>query len=284
MFHIHRPRRALPPSWRTWALLACLAVFLISGALLVHDLWRGSREQDAYARLARQVREGAAQSAQSPAQSSAAGAGEAEDSGTAETGGRLEQYQLLHQQNQDMAGWLYLEGTQLDYPVMYTPEDPEHYLRRAFDGSYAVSGSLFIGAGCTPDASHVIIYGHNMNNGSMFGSLSQYAQERYGRAHPQIHYDTLTQEGVYQVMAVFYSRVYTDQDEDVFRYYQYTDLSDPAVFQEYVSLAKAASLYDTGVETQYGDRLLTLSTCSYHTADGRFVVVARQAGGAGPDG
>lgn len=160
---------------------------------------------------------------------------------------------------------------------MYTPQEPEYYLHRGFDGSYAASGSLFLSGGCTPDGSHVIIYGHNMRNGSMFGELDLYVQEDYGAQHALIHYDTLDRDGTYELLAVFYSRVYTDQDQGVFRYYQYTDLSDPAVFDEYVRQVKAAALYDTGVEARYGDKLLTLSTCSYHTGDGRLVVVARQA-------
>ncbi len=267
----YRPKHLHPglPRWRALALLGCMIVFLASGALLVRDLWRSSREQAAYRELAQQVREGAA--------SAGTLSEETDPAELPASSGRLEQYQLLHEQNADMAGWLYVEDTLLDYPVMYTPEEPEYYLRRGFDGSYAASGSLFIAAGCAPDSSHVIIYGHNMKNSSMFGDLDRYAEESYGRAHARIHFDTLAEEGTYELLAAFYSRVYTDQDQDVFRYYQYTDLSDPAVFTEYVRQVQAASLYDTGVTAQYGDKLLTLSTCSYHTEEGRFVVVARQA-------
>ena len=85
------------------------------------------------------------------------------------------------------------------------------------------------------------------------------------------------QEGGYEVLAAFYSEIYPVDAEGVFRYYEYADLSDPERFTEYVEQAKAAALYDTGIAAQYGDRLLTLSTCSYHTDNGRFVVVARKA-------
>ena len=172
---------------------------------------------------------------------------------------------------------MYIEGTKLDYPVMYTPEDPEYYLHRAFDGSYALSGSLFLGADWSPEADHAIIYGHNMKNGTMFGSLGRYKKASYFRDHPVICFDTLTEEGAYEILGVFYSRVYTDADEGGFRYYQYTDLTAEEAFDAYVRQVKAASLYDTGVEAVYGDKLLTLSTCSYHTENGRFVVVARQS-------
>ena len=116
-----------------------------------------------------------------------------------------------------------------------------------------------------------------MKNGVMFGSLAEYADSEYGREHSTISFDTLYKEGEYELLGAFYSRVYSDQDgDDVFRYYQYTDLSSPEVFASYVSQVKAASIYDTGVNALYGDCLLTLSTCSGHTEDGRFVVVARR--------
>ena len=120
-----------------------------------------------------------------------------------------------------------------------------------------------------------------MKDGSMFGSLEHYADESYARAHREIFYDRILPDGSYErltfeVMAAFYSQVYQVDEENVFRYYYSTDLSDPENFQYYVQKVTAASLYDLGVTAEYGDRLLTLSTCSYHTDDGRFVVVARQ--------
>ena len=160
---------------------------------------------------------------------------------------------------------------------MYTPQEPEYYLRRAFDGSEAVSGSLFVGEGCTPGGAHVIIYGHNMRDGSMFGSLAQYAQADYAAAHPVIRFDTPDRTGEYRVLAAFYSHAYIPGEEG-FRYYQYTDLSQPEDFEEYVRKAEEEALYDTGIEPRYGCRLLTLSTCSYHRENGTFVVVAVEDG------
>ena len=245
------------------------AVFLASGGLLVRDLVRSAREQQANQQLVRLAEEGAGASENS-------GGGEGQ-----ETEGAERNYQLLFEQNNDLAAWLILPGTELDYPVLYTPEEPEFYLRRAFDGSYAVSGSLFIGADCAPSGSNIIIYGHNMKDGSMFGGLDAYADEAFAREHSEMIYDLISQDGSYErltfeVMAAFYSRVYRVNEADVFRYYYGTDLSDPEDFQSYVEAAMSASLYDLGVTAEYGDRLLTLSTCSYHTDDGRFVIIARE--------
>ena len=270
---------------RRLALLFFAVVFVVSGCLLARDLIRSNREREANQDLARQVHQ-AREETQRRKEASAVSAlseGDGEEEEEAEwspyaSSGVLLQYDSVWQSNNDMAGWLYIEGTQVDYPVMFTPDDPEHYLRRAFDGSYAVSGSLFLGAGWSPQANSAIIYGHYMKNGSMFGSLGQYKSEEYFQEHPVIRFDTLTEEREYQIVGAFYSRVYTTEETGVFRYYKYTDLSQQEVFEEYVRQVKAAALYDTGVEAQYGDRILTLSTCSYHTQNGRFVVVAVSKG------
>lgn len=251
------------------AAVLCAVVLLVSGGIVVRDLLRSQKERSAYEKLSQRV-ELLLESQQVPDNEKS---GEEEETSSGQSS-RLEAYAQLALENPHMAGWIAIPGTVIDYPVMYTPEDPEYYLRRAFDGSYAVSGSIFVGEGCDPNSNHVILYGHRMDDGSMFGELSQYAEETFAKEHPTIRYDTLEEEGEFQVLGAFYSKVYTQEDENVFRYYRYTDLSDPDVFQEYVEQVKAASLYDTGIDPAYGDRILTLSTCSYHTQEGRFVVVA----------
>lgn len=251
-------------SWRLAAGLLCGAVFLVSMGMAARNLLRSHQEQGAYTALAQQVRDTASllESAVEP--------------GASFQAPRLEAYAQLHQENPDMAGWISIPGTSVDYPVMYTPQEPEYYLRRAFDGSSAVSGSIFVGEGSQPEGNHVILYGHNMDDGSMFADLLDYAQEGFAEDHSTVLYDTLEEQGEYQVLGAFYSKAYGQREEGVFRYYQYTDLSDPQAFQEYVDQVRRASLFQTQVDPQYGDRLITLSTCSYHTGEGRFVVVACQ--------
>lgn len=253
----------------TFALL-----FVLSIGMLIRDLVRSARERWANEALVQQVEQEIPQEAESSETSGG-------DSTSAQTSARERNYQSLVQENSHLAAWLIIEGIEMDYPVLYTPEEPEYYLRRAFDGSYAISGSLFIGANSAPDGSNIIIYGHNMNDGSMFGNLDSYADEDYAREHLEIIYDLIQPDGSYErltfeVMAAFYSRIYSVDEENMFRYYYSTDLSNPDVFQSYIEEVMSASLYDLGVTAEYGDRLLTLSTCSYHTEDGRFVVVARE--------
>ncbi len=187
----------------------------------------------------------------------------------------LDKYKALSEQNPDMYGWLSITGMVIDYPVMYTPEDPEYYLRRDFDGNDATAGMLFIDANCDPaEGDNQIIYGHNMHNGTMFGTLSDYADKSFWEDHQYIHFDSLYEQHLYQVVCVFRSYI-RFQNEEGFRYYHFYGSSNEAEFNDYVKNIKELQLYDTGVDITYGDKLISLSTCDYYTDDGRFVVVAK---------
>ena len=253
--------------WRRWAFLGCLLVFLISGGLLLRDQLRAAKEREANAALAQQVRQAEEQLSKQE---------ETTAPETEEDAGPLPQYQALAEQNADFYGWVRIQGTQLDYPVMYTPDRPEYYLRRDFYGEYAVSGSIFAGEGWTPGGAHTILYGHNMDDGSMFAALLDYQEEDFAREHSTVRFDTLEEEGSYEVLAAFYAQASTRRTRGTFPYYEYCDLREQERFEEYLSLVEESALYDTGVTAQYGDELLTLSTCSYHVTNGRFVVVARR--------
>ena len=110
----------------------------------------------------------------------------------------------------------------------------------------------------------------------MFAALLDYADAAFWEEHPTIRFNTLEEEGTYEVLAAFYVDVAVTDAGVAFPYYAYTDLRDEAVFTEYLSQVESAALYDTGVTAVPGDQLLTLSTCSYHSSEERFVVVARR--------
>lgn len=184
-------------------------------------------------------------------------------------------FNQLYSRNNDFYGWLKVDDTEIDYPVMYTPSDPEHYLHTDFDGNYSESGELFMDANCDPNGYHALIYGHHMFNGTMFGNLPKYGEEDYYQAHRTFRFDTMNERGEYEIFAVFYSQVY-DDNEDVFKYYYYANLNDEATYNSYVANVKALSIYETGVSPMYGEKIVTLSTCNYHTNDGRFVVCGRK--------
>ena len=181
-------------------------------------------------------------------------------------------------QNSDFAAWIQIDGTVVDYPVMYTPDDREKYLHRDFDERYSFSGLPFFDSNCKidPESDNLIIYGHNMGNGTMFRTLMSYTDQEFWKEHPQVKLTTLYEERTYDIVAVFYDRVYYKY-EDVFKFYQFIDAETEADYNEAVTYYKEHALYDTGVTPEFGDRLLTLVTCAYHEPNGRFVVIARQS-------
>ncbi|MEA4911833.1 MAG: class B sortase [Oscillospiraceae bacterium] len=187
----------------------------------------------------------------------------------------LEEYADAYARNSDLAGWVRIEDTRIDYPVMYTPQEPEKYLRLAFNGRYDFLGVPFMDAACAPgDGTRgYFIYGHNTYDGTMFGSLKEYLDEDYRAAHPLIEFDTLYARGLYEVFAVFLSQVY-GPDDDVFKYYQYACLCDEDTFERYVENVRKLSVFDSALQPRWGDTLLTLSTCSHHVENGRLAVVA----------
>ena len=130
------------------------------------------------------------------------------------------------------------------------------------------------------DIVYTVVSGGNSTwtkgSSSVVTIVVKYSNEGFWAEHPVIRFDTVYEQREYIVMAAFLSRIYGKEERGVFRYYEYFDLSDEAVFSEYVQQVKAAALYDTGITAEYGDELLALSTCNYHTADGRFVVVAKR--------
>ena len=188
----------------------------------------------------------------------------------------LDEYKTLYSKNKRLIGWLKIDDTNIDYPVMQT-ENNEYYLDHNFNQEYDKNGSLFLDCDCNvyPRSTNMIIYGHHMKSGSMFGNLQQYAKESYGKKHSVIEFDTIYEKATYQVMYVFRSQVY-NEDDVVFKYYQFIEANSEEEFNFYMKEMASMSLYDTGVTANFGDSLLTLSTCDSSQTDGRFVVVAKR--------
>jgi len=182
----------------------------------------------------------------------------------------------LYNQNPDFSSWLTIGDTMIDYPVMFTPEDEEKYIYANFEGKYDWNGSLFVSALCSfePETQNILIYGHNKVSGWMFHELPEYRSEDYWKEHRYITYKTLYEERVYEVFAAFDDEIYL-QSEDVFKFYYFIDPETEEEFMEGIEYFKDKTPYDTGVDVEYGDRLLTLTTCSYKGKYGRYVVVGR---------
>lgn len=185
------------------------------------------------------------------------------------------EYFTLYKQNRDFAGWLRINNTKIDYPVMLTPDDPEYYLYRAFDRSSSQSGTPFIGADATPDSDMFIIYGHNMKNDTIFGMLDNYSAKEFWDENQYLDFTTITEYRQYEVFAAVKTHV-LHQNERGYRYYEQAGNLSESKFEKLVQWLIENTLYDTGIIPEYGEQIMILSTCSYHQTNGRFLVAARR--------
>ena len=188
----------------------------------------------------------------------------------------LDEYKTLFNKNKKLIGWIKIEDTVIDYPVMQTVNN-DYYLDHNFNQEKDKNGCIFMDYQCDviEGSDNVILYGHHMQSGKMFGSLHKYSSEEYYQEHPKIQFDTIYEKGTYEIMYVFRSKVYSEENV-TFKYYQFINANSEKEFNSYMNDMKALSLYDTQVTANYGDKLLTLSTCDYQEKEGRFVVVAKR--------
>ena len=186
----------------------------------------------------------------------------------------LAEYGELYLQNTDMVGWLSIAGTNINFPVMQTPNTPNYYLKHNFEKEYSDLGTPYVQENCdllTRD--NLVIYGHHIKGQKMFGALENYKSKDFYEEHKTIRFDTLTKRGEYEIVAVFKTVAYSSAG---FRYYDFVNAEDENDFNAYIAKCKELALYDTGVTAEYGDRLITLSTCEYSAQNGRLVVVAKR--------
>ena len=184
-----------------------------------------------------------------------------------------DKYAAVYEQNSDFIGWISIEDTKINYPVMQTPGNKDFYLKHAFDKSYSEYGVPYMQENCKLCLSdNCVIYGHHMQDGSMFADLCKYESEDFYKEHKTIHFDTLAGFGEYEIVCVFKTAAYS---ADGFKYYHFVDAADAAEFNSFLSACQSLALYDTGVSAEYGDKLITLSTCEYSRSNGRMVIVAK---------
>lgn len=210
----------------------------------------------------------------------------------------LPEYAAVYALNNDLVGWINIPALQIKYPVMQTPDRPDYYLRRDFYGEYNTSGCLYVREACDVFApsDNVVIYGHAMKTGDMFGRLYYYRDKSYWEKHPYFTFDTLYEHHDYQIFAVFR----TSGTWGIgYPYHMFNDTNSEEAFNQFIANVKGAAFtmdtkqangtdlylgsvyYDTGITPKYGDRLVTLSTCEYsirdpgtNTKNGRLVIVA----------
>ncbi len=255
-------------------------VFLVSGFMIIRYYTDSHKQNTQFDTLAEMVERAKPQVSRPIPSSDASNAGDSSTSGETEPSGPVEpqplpEYVEVSQMNPDMAGWIAIEGTRINYPVMHTPQQKDKYLHLDFYGKYSGHGCLYAREQCAiePASDNITIYGHNMKDGSMFAALLNYGNKSFWESHRYIYFDTLMERHTYEIFAVFRTTASKGQG---FTYHQFIDAKDQQEFQEYINDCKAIDLYDTGITPQYGDKLITLSTCEYSQRNGRFVVVARR--------
>lgn len=189
----------------------------------------------------------------------------------------MEEVKELQKENEDVKAWIKINDTNINYPVVQA-NDNDYYLYRNYKKENSNYGSIFIDSNSNIENpnSNIIMYGHNMKDGSMFKDLLKYADEEYYNNHKYIEFVTNTSSSTYEIIAVFKSRIFYKNEKNVFRYYQCTNLNNEQDYNYYVNNCKELSLYDTGVNAEYGEQIITLITCEYSSENGRMVVIAKK--------
>ena len=188
----------------------------------------------------------------------------------------LMDYQDAYKKNEDLVGWIRIEDTHIDYPVVQG-SDNEYYLSHNFNGKNDANGCIFVDMNCSiyPRSKNIIVYGHHMKSGKMFANLEKYDSYDFFSKHRTFTFDTIYEHAEYEVIFVFRDYVHASDDTD-FKYYEFVDVNSETEFNSYMEELKGKSIYNTNVSVTMDDELLTLSTCDYMQANGRFVVMAKK--------
>lgn len=267
--------------WLNNLLIAVFAaVFVVSGVILLRH-YIGIREnKETYDQLAQMVEQARPEPTQAPTlpQEQTQPAQTEPPEVTEAAPEMLPEYAQLYEINNDFVGWLRIDDTNINYPVMQSPEEPDYYLYRDFYKNSSRGGCLYAQAECDVDrpSDNITIYGHNTRGGAiMFYALNGYTRKSFWEDHPYIQFDTLMQRYTYEIVAVFKTSANLNQG---FPYHKFVDAADEAEFNAFVQTCKELAFYETGVTAQYGDKLITLSTCEYTLNNGRLVVLAKRIG------
>lgn len=219
------------------------AVFIFSGYMIFKELYDRKKEKDDFALISDLVK--------------------VNSSGSK----HKRDIEKLIKKNGDCIGWICVPDTQLSYPVVHTPNDPQKYLRKNLDGKYSIAGVPFLDYRCTLDSTNLIIYGHNMYNDTMFGSLPKYLKADYRKAHPIIEFETLAGCSEYTIFAIVTGDKYDN-------WYNFINAVDEADYAQWLDSIKNRAVYCSDTLPAYGSQLLTLSTCHGRTKADRLLIIA----------
>ena len=253
-------------------------VFLGSSAMLVYYIVDGNAQDAAYDALS-ELRQDAIKKPSTKPDGTPVTENDpwvtVTDPHTGEAVQLLPEFFQLYGLNHDLVGWITVPGTRIDYPVLQKPEGEDYYLRRDYYGTKASAGSIYVEETCDVflPSDNVTIYGHMMRNGTMFADLKLFKEKDFWTEHNTIQFSNLREHHEYEIFAVFLTTASVGKG---FTYHTFDFAENQAQFDEFVAGCREIALYDTGIVPQYGDKLITLSTCDYGLTNGRLVVVARR--------
>lgn len=251
------------------------AIFIGAAAYLGNYFLQGKKEADRYNELAQMTLATEAPSTEAATDPTAPTPSEEKPQATlTNANGILLPYSGLYDMNSEMVGWLRIDGTVIDYPVMQTKADnADYYLYRNFDKEESTRGSIYAREQCDvfKPSDNITLYGHTMKDGSMFAALHQYTDKAAWENNSLIVFDNLKEYHVYKIFAVFKTTAVLGEG---FSYHQFVNAANEQEFNNFVATCRRLAFYDTGIIPSYGDKLLCLSTCEYTLEDGRLVVAA----------
>lgn len=185
---------------------------------------------------------------------------------------RQKSFYSLYTKNNDLTGWIQIDDTKIDYPIMQSPADADFYLKHDFNKEKSSYGSIYLDAGCSIEYSkNLILYGHHMKDGSMFAKINDYQYEDFYLGHPIIQFDTLGSLNDYQIIGAF-----KIPSSDINKLEQVLLMDTKEDFFSVKEYFESHKYYDTGIPYSYEDNYLTLMTCEYTNKNGRFFVLAKQ--------
>lgn len=259
----------------------CAAVFVVSGFMLVQDYIQTSRQQETFDAFSERFTEQETIAELVPGEPVRDEKGEELppqqswklwwEKAAQE---RFAVYRSMKEENSDMIGWIRIEGTNIDYPVMQSPNEVDYYLHRDFYKNKSSYGTPYLAENCRYEEprTSLLISGHHMKNGSMFAALQNYTEEAFGREHPYVQFDTMDEAGSYEVAAVI--KLSASGDQTIWQKLLYPQ--EEGDFEGAWERVKTQSFYDTGVELTGEDELLALVTCEYTLKNGRILLIARR--------
>lgn len=245
-------------------LMLLIVIFAISSYFLIKEIAENKRENDIYKDLQEIVK----------SQENSANENNHTNISNKESNNTYNLENIL-KINSDVIGWLTIDGTNINYPIM---QNGNYYLHNNIYKNYSSHGTPYLAEYCNLRTSNnLIIYGHHMNDNSMFSQLEHYKNYNFYQKHKYIKFYTLedrhTIENTYEIVIAFKTVVYSDNG---FKYYNYINFEDEQEFNDFANNCRKLEFYNTGVNINYGDKLLTLSTCEYSQKNGRMVLVAKK--------